>query len=298
MFTHLRKRTAASTLRFRYLSCGYGPKLQTIPERWLNGDENAIVDFRFTPSPRVNWYFDHHVTAFANEEQQRRTLASHERCFYDPAYGSCTKLIADIGASRFGIDFSRHAELVRWADMIDTASFPSAAAAIDRSTPVMQLAAVIEQHGDQQLYQRVAPRLLELDVEAVATSEEIQALWRPIAAASDETQRLFEGAIEVRGDVSYVELPERPLRTSGKFVAYALAPSTLYSVSLLRMKQHFKISVGYNPWSGRERRHDIASICRRLGGGGHPVVGAVSVGLDKLDEARRLARSIAEELAG
>ncbi|MBM4359638.1 MAG: hypothetical protein FJ096_16165 [Deltaproteobacteria bacterium] len=296
MFTHLRKRTAQGALRFRYLSCGYGPNLQTIPEKWLSGDENAIVDFRFTPSSRVTWYFDHHVTAFANDAQRRRALESNDRYFHDGAYGSCTKLIADIGAARFGVDFARHAELIRWADTIDTASFSSATAAIDRSAPVMQLAAVIEQHGDQQLYDRVAPMMLERDLEDVATSEDIQARWRPIAAASEETQALFERSLEIRGPVSYVELSERQLRTSGKFVAYALAPDTTYSVALLRMKQHFKISVGFNPWSGHERQHDIASICQRFGGGGHPVVGAVSVPLDRLDDARKIASTIAEEL--
>jgi hypothetical protein len=75
MFTHLRKRTAQASLRFRYLSCGYGPNLQTIPEKWLSGDENAIVDFRFTASTRVTWYFDHHVTAFANEAQRKTALS-------------------------------------------------------------------------------------------------------------------------------------------------------------------------------------------------------------------------------
>jgi hypothetical protein len=296
MFTHLRKRTAQASLRFRYLSCGYGPNLQTIPEKWLSGDENAIVDFRFTASTRVTWYFDHHVTAFANEAQRKTALTENNRYFHDGAYGSCTKLIADIGQSRFSVDFARYQDLVTWANTIDTASFPSAAAAIDRTLPVMQLAAVIEQHGDQQLYERVVPMLLENSIEDVASSDAIQTLWRPIATASEETQSRIEAALHVRGNVSYVELPDRALRASGKFVAYALAPDATYSVALLRMKQHFKISVGFNPWSGHPRRHDIASICQRYGGGGHPVVGAVSLPFDKLDDARRIALEIVAEL--
>ena len=296
MFTHLRRRTAQASLKFRYLSCGYGPNLQTIPEKWLGGDENAIVDFRFTPSKRVTWYFDHHVTAFASEAQRTSALASSERYFHDGAYGSCTKLIADIGRARFGVDFEKYADLIQWADTIDTASFRSAAAAIDRTAPVMQLAAVIEQHGNQQLYESVVPLLLERPLEDVASSDEIQQLWRPIATATEDAHKRIERALTVMGDVSYVDLAAEPLGGSGKFVAYALAPDAAYSVALLRMKQHFKISVGYNPWSGRERRHDIAAICQRFGGGGHPVVGAVSVPLDKLDEARRTALGIVAEL--
>ncbi len=296
MFTHLRRHTGKGPLRFRYLSCGYGPNLQTIPEKWLSGEENAIVDFRFTPSSRLSWYFDHHVTAFASDAQRDAALEQDGRFFYDPSYGSCTKLIADVGAARFGVRFDRFAELVAWADKIDSARFASPAEAVDRATPVMQLAAVVEQHGDGALYERTAPLLLEKPVEDIARSDDIQALWRPIATGSEETQARIGERLVMLGDVAYVEIPEAPLKASGKFVAYALAPRCVYSVAVIRMKQHFKISVGYNPWGDKPRRHDIAAICQRLGGGGHPVVGAVSVPLDKLDEALRLAREIVEEL--
>ena len=296
MFTHLRRHTARASYKFKYLSCGYGPNLQTIPEKWLSGDENAIVDFRFTASPRVTWYFDHHVTAFASDGQRDAAPEQGDRYFYDPAYGSCTKLIADIGQSRFGVRFDRFDELVAWADKIDGARFASAADAIDREQPVMQLAAVVEQYGDAALYDRTAPLLLEKPLEDIARSEEIQTRWKPIAAASEETQQRIASRLKMIGDVAYVETPEQPLKASGKFVAYALAPECVYSVALIRMKQHLKISVGYNPWCNKERRHDVAAICQRHGGGGHPVVGAVSLPLEKIDDARTLAREIVEEL--
>jgi hypothetical protein len=298
MFTELRRQTARGELKFRYLSCGYGPNLQTIPEKWLSGDENAIVDFRYTPSQRLSWYFDHHVTAFASDEQRDRALEHKDRFFYDPTYGSCTKLIADVARDRFGVRLDRFADLVAWADRIDSARFASAQEAIDRTPPVMQLAAVVEQHGDAPFYERVAPLLVDQLVDDIATSDDIQRLWRPIADAAEETQRRIADRLQLFGDVTYAELPEQPLKASGKFVAYALTPACVYSVALVRMKQHFKVSVGYNPWCRRERTHDIAAICQRYGGGGHPVVGAVSVPLDRLDEARRIARAIVDELGG
>src|SRR5690606_22438087 len=98
------------------------------------------------------------------------------------------------------------------------------------------------------------------------------------------------------GRVAVVDLHDAPLRSSGKFVAYALAPECVYSVALIRMKQHFKISIGYNPWGPSERDHDIGRICQRFGGGGHPVVGAVSIPLGKLDDARAIVEQVIEEL--
>jgi hypothetical protein len=30
----------------------------------FDGDENAIVDFKYSSDPRVTWWFDHHQSAF------------------------------------------------------------------------------------------------------------------------------------------------------------------------------------------------------------------------------------------
>jgi len=57
-----------------------------------------------------------------------------------------------------------------------------------------------------------------------------------------------------------------------------------------------KVSVGYNPWSPTPRAHQINEICERYGGGGHPVVGAVSVAKGELARARLIAAEIVAEL--
>jgi hypothetical protein len=296
MFTHLRRHLGGESLTFSYRSCGYGPRMQVVPDRWLKGDENAIVDFRFAETERLTWYFDHHVTAFANDEQRDRALSRSKRYFFDPSYGSCTQLIVDVGRERYGVDFLKHEAIASWADRIDRAAFVSAEEAVDRSHPVKQLAAVVEQHGNAELYQDVIPRILAEPLDDICASESIQARWRPIEVAQNATRDRIEKSLEHHDRVVFSDLSDAPLEGSGKFVAYALAPRCTYSVALIRMKQHFKVSVGYNPWSGEERHHDIAEICRRHGGGGHPVVGAVSVPIDRLDRARAIARTIIAEL--
>jgi c-di-AMP phosphodiesterase-like protein len=94
-----------------------------------------------------------------------------------------------------------------------------------------------------------------------------------------------------------VDVSDQLIDVAGKFVTYALYPESAYSILLSRSKSKCKISIGYNPWSPVPRRHNIAAICERYGGGGHPVVGAISLLADKLEEAKALVRSIAEELA-
>lgn len=59
-----------------------------------------------------------------------------------------------------------------------------------------------------------------------------------------------------------------------------------------------KVSVGSNPWAPSEPTHNLATICERYGGGGHPRVGAISFERDELEQARRVAHEVVAELRG
>ena len=124
----------------------------------FDGDENAIVDFKYSSSPRVTWWFDHHQSAFlsaADAENFREDRSGHK--FYDPSYKSCTKLIADIASAKFGFDAAPLAELVHWGDIIDGAQFASAEVAVAMREPATQLALVIEAAPDDELPARLIP---------------------------------------------------------------------------------------------------------------------------------------------
>ena len=304
MFTRLLRHVEAGALRFDYAACTYGPGQNGVDPKVLSGDVNAVLDYRFSIAPQLTWYFDHHVTGFASPAERDTALGGaavapdgRPQVFWQPTYGSCAKLIADIARDRFGVDMSPLAELIGWADIIDTARFPSAEAATTADEPVLQLAAVIEHHGDGPFLNALVPQLLERPLAEIARSAEVQAQWGPILAARDAFVRRVERAAEVRGPVVLVDLTDAPLEVAAKFVTYARYPQCTYSVMLTRNKQHFKLSVGYNPWSGVPRGHDIAAICRRYDGGGHPAVGACSFPLSAEARAREAARAVTEELA-
>src|SRR5260370_30262167 len=108
-------------------------------------DENVIVDFKFSNSPKVTWWFDHHQSAFltpADAEQFRRHPGTH--MFYDPDYKSCTKLIATIAKGKFGFDTVPLADLIHWRDIIDGAHYPTPQSAVELAEPATQLALGIE----------------------------------------------------------------------------------------------------------------------------------------------------------
>ncbi|MDB5219277.1 MAG: Exopolyphosphatase-related protein [Myxococcaceae bacterium] len=303
MFTRLlRHLHPGEELAFTYRAQGYGPGSSGVDPAIFTGQENAILDFRFSPSPQLTWYFDHHVSAFPSPDDRKaydeRAHESKARTvFHDGTYGSCTKLIADIGKARFGLDVSNDAELIRWADMIDTAGFPSAEMAVARSEPVLHLMTVVEHQGGDQFLQTMVPRLLEEPLDTIARGKDIEEAFAPLAAQNEGYVELVKQHAVVKGDVVIVDLSSVVVDVAAKFVTYSLWPDSAYSVSLSCSPSKCKISIGYNPWSPIPRRHNIAAICERHGGGGHPVVGAISLPADQKERARQLTNEIAEELA-
>jgi hypothetical protein len=301
--TLLRRLYPGQDLQFRVLSCGYGPNMSTVPEGWLDGDENAILDFRYTRTDRLTWYFDHHLTAFGSDEERRAALAGASaskdaapHVHYDPACGSCSKLLFDTASRVYGVDLGDLGELVRWADLIDTAGFASAADAVRRDEPVLQLASVVEQHGDRAFLEAVVPMLAERGVVDVAKDPWIQGLWAPISITHAALMTRVKERSRREGRVVVTDLSDAPPETTAKFISYALYPEGMYSVTLSRSKQHFKVAVGYNPWCGAPRLHNIAAICKRYGGGGHPVVGAATFKLSDERLARAAVAEITREL--
>jgi hypothetical protein len=95
----------------------------------------------------------------------------------------------------------------------------------------------------------------------------------------------------------FYDLAEQNVGPFNKFITYYLFPEARYSVGLTAPGR-LKISVGSSPWSKVPRTHDISAICGRYGGGGHPVVGAVSVPRDQLARARQIYAEIVAELQG
>lgn len=300
LFTHLLEKLEPGAHSFRYHGAGYGPGQNGVDEKLLVGDVNAILDFRFTASQKLTWYFDHHQSAFVSKEDRAQFDVEAEKTphhfFHDAAYSSCTKLIADLAASEFSLDFSAHKELIAWADMIDAARFPNAEMAVARTEPVLQLMTVVEHKGDDSFLQQMVPRLLKESITSIAASPEVQSAYLPLKAQHEAFVALVKTHAKENGGVVTVDLSEQLIDAAGKFVTYALFPESAYSVVLTRSKSKCKISIGYNPWCHTPRTHNIAKICERWGGGGHPVVGAISLVAAEVEKARSIVSEIAAEL--
>ncbi len=285
--------------RFTYRCCGYGAK-QPRPEGHLVGDENAVLDYRYTQDSSLGWFFDHHLTAFPapGDLASFTARSASGRLFHDPGAPSCARLLATVAEERFGFRAPELDELVAWADRVDSARFDSPQAAIDRTDPIMRLVTVVEHFGDARFLTRAAPLLLERPLEELARSAEVTERYGPLGARHERIVEQIRTVAERLGRVVLVDLTQAVSEGITKFVTYALFPDAVYSVVVGLRRTDVNVSVGYNPWSGAVRDADLSAICARHGGGGHAVVGAVSFARRELEHARAVARSIAIELAG
>jgi hypothetical protein len=162
--------------------------------------------------------------------------------------------------------------------------------------PAMKLTLVIE--GSQ------GPRLVQKAIHLMQHECLQQILCDPeILAEYNRLHRIHLGNIDLirqtgscdRG-VIYFDLVDYGIEGYNKFIPYYLFTDSAYTVSVSTSSFRTKVSVGSNPWVREPLQHNLASICERYGGGGHPKVGAISFPIGAVAEARKAAAEIREEL--
>ena len=281
---------------FRYTGMAHKAS-QMFDDALFDGDENAIVDFKYSASPKLTWWFDHHQSAFLTPEDEAHFRADRGgKKFLDPTFKSCTKFIATTAAERFGFDAAPMRELIHWADIIDGASYRSAAEAVEMKAPALRLALVIESDRDQGMIERIITDLQAKSLSDVAAAPYVEERVEPLYARHLRALEIIRGEARAEAPVVFFDVSEHDMEGYSKFIPYYLHPESTYSVGVSHSSFRSKISVGSNPWAPRPRTHDLAKICERYGGGGHAVVAAISLPPDSLDEARRIAAEIVREL--
>ncbi len=263
----------------------------------FDGDENAIVDFKYSSDPRLTWWFDHHQSAFLTPEDAEHYRRDHSgKKLYDPTFKSCTSFICTVARQKWGFEAPDLKELVNWANIIDGAQYADAKTAVELGEPAMKLTLVIESAKGSDLVQRVIRWMRHRSLAEIIAEPEIQALYQPLYERHLRSISVIQSrAVEDRG-VLFFDLAGLELEGYNKFIPYYLFPQCTYTVSVSASSFRTKISVGSNPWTSEERKHNLATICERYGGGGHARVGAISFEPGALEKARAVAAEIVEEL--
>lgn len=265
----------------------------------LDADDHACVDFRFCADPRMRWWFDHHPTAFQPPALRDVFEREHQPTwFFDPRAPSCAGLIAR--ALEAGWDWRPSPHLVdaiAWADRIDAAQFATAEEAVALDAPAQRLAVWLTRGRAPDDTAHYIGWLERGSLAEVAARPEIAA---ELAIVEGERARELDAIRRLgvwHGDVvAFDRLAELGASSPG-FLGYLVFPTCLYTVAATRTARCIKLSVGTNPWSKAPRRHDIGALCAKHGGGGHAVVGGVTLGPDERARAEAALAAIVRELA-
>jgi hypothetical protein len=284
--------------RFEYTGMAHQASQQFDPALF-SGDENAIVDFKYSSNPRLTWWFDHHQSAFLNAADAEHFRSdSSGRKLYDPSYKSCTAFIHDIACQRFGFYAPDLEDLVEWSLVIDGAQYPDAKTAVELGAPAMKLTLVIEAAKGSGIVHKIIGWMQRRKLADIVEEPEIQALYAPLYRKHLDSIGIIGKLAKEDCGVVFFDLAGYAIEGYNKFIPYYLFPESTYTVSVMPSSSRTKISVGSNPWTPVEPKHNLATICERYGGGGHARVGAISLEPGALEKARRIAADIVEELKG
>jgi hypothetical protein len=273
-------------------------------ESEFTGDENAIVDFKYSASPKITWWFDHHLSAFLTPEDQedfracQRDPACAARKFFDPTYTSCTKFLADIGSTKFGFNTEPMADMIHWANIVDGAQYESPESAVEMAAPAMKLTLIIESTQDPAFIPKLIPLLTEMPLGEVLAQPFVASLLPPLLERHKQAIELIRSRSEEKDGTIFFDLTDQLIEGFNKFIPYYLFPRATYSIGLSKSSFRTKVAVGSNPWTKADPATmvNLAQVCERYGGGGHARVGAISFPPDQADKARAAAAEIVAEL--
>ncbi|MBI4165450.1 MAG: phosphoesterase [Acidobacteria bacterium] len=286
----------AADLRYHGLTHRAG---QLFESDIFDSEENVIVDFKYSSSDRLTWWFDHHQSAFLTEADAEHFRNDRSgKKFYDPDFKSCTKLIAHIATQQFGFRGPNLGELIHWADIIDGAQYPDPQTAVEMKHPAMQIALVIEGTRTKGFVADLIPHLTSKTLGEIAALPVIANAFKVLYAHHLSSVDLIGSRAQLGEGVLFFDLSDQDSEGFNKFIPYYLFPAAVYSVALSHSRERTKIAVGSNPWNPTPKSANLASICERFGGGGHAKVAAISLPPDDLETGRNVARQIVEELRG
>src|SRR5215475_5172308 len=260
----------------------------------FDGDENVIVDFKYSNSPKVTWWFDHHQSAFLtpqDADQFRKHPGPH--MYYEPDYKSCTKLIATIAAEKFGFNTEPLKDLIYWGDLIDGAQYATPEAAVELLEPATQLALVIEAAPENGLPAQIIPDLAYRPLSEMIKLPLVAKHLEPLLERHRKSIEILGQRIECKNKVIFFDVSDLDLEGYNKFIPYLLHPEAVYSVSVSASQVRAKVSLGTNPWNQVTANKNLASLAEKFGGGGHQRVSAISFEPEDLMRAREVARELA-----
>ncbi len=288
------QRNPDATIAFRGMSHHKGDPFDSVA---IDGDENACVDFRYCKNPRMNWWFDHHISGFQppSLKEDFESSAGGKK-FFDPSARSCALFMLKVLEEQFSFrpeDPHGHwHDLLQWADRIDGAVFESAKEIVELKSPALRVMTWLRGCRDSAAIVELIPKLGRMSLAEIESLPLVADILASLLKNHERSIELVEKRLAFDGCVASYDLSRDEIQSHSGFAAYMLCPEATYSVALSRSAEMANISIGRNPWAKTLGSHNIARICEEYGGGGHPHVGGIAVPAKDMQRAREIVEEV------
>ena len=276
----------------------FEPVTYTTDDSWIQRDlpeYSAVLDFLY--QPKAKFWVDHHGTTFAPnhpelEEHYKEGLKDPSRTLiYDKSYPSGAGLLWE-HIKDFVTDRPRYEEMVRWANITDTATYDTPYQAVFGDEPALRIASTLGSKDPEHI-EKLIKALRTGTIEEVATLPSIEKHFlesRPkIEMGLKEITKRLE--INEEKDIMVYETKDQENVSLPRFGPFLIRPDITYMISLVHGEKGSKISASRNPW-GRETKAALGTIFREYGGGGHHGVGSLQLPPGNVEKSREMLRGV------
>lgn len=274
---------------------GHSPVDYSMRPGWLKRDlgHAAVVDFLY--HPRADWWWDHHETTFLLEEHRRRFRQDPPRRVWSPAATSCAIMLVEIFRRHYEFESSDLAELVEWADRIDSARYDSPEQAVESSEPALRINMSFLSHKTPGYLRRLVSQLEHSPLEEVARCADVERHYRKALGYQTRGLEEFRCSAELVGSTVVFRVSSAQDRVFNRYFPYYVFPAAACSVGAVCRRSSVKITAMSNPWRPHPGRlPHLGQLFAAYGGGGHRRVGSVVLtGRDRGNIEEILSRVLA-----
>lgn len=254
----------------------------------------AVVDFLYHPDAK--FWADHHQTSFLSPSLKRNfERQKHPYHFYNSRTGSCAMLLWRTLSRSFNYQNNRYAELVKWADKIDSARYKSVKEAIDGDHPALRVNRTLAINKDPDYPVWLVKQLGNESLASIGDLPEV-------VDKSIEAQRLIKAGLDrlsktVRLDPTKIAVfnVESSDVLVNRYAPYYFFPEARYSLGMVRSPDGIKITAMRNPWRNFPSIY-LGKVFERFGGGGHRRVGALMLRDSNVRDAERVMKQLLQEI--
>ena len=160
---------------------------QIFEDSLFDGDENAIVDFKYSTNPKLTWWFDHHQSAFLTPEDAEHFRQRQQRQeAVRPSVQVLHELHLARGTGKWGYERRISRIWCTGPNIIDGAQYPDAKTAVELGAPAMKLTLVIEGSKGSDIVQRIIRCMQHMPLDEIIAAAghpgAVRAALRPASA--------------------------------------------------------------------------------------------------------------------